>query len=207
MKLKFNQSTIDAVQAQTTDNIKELIKSPAMWSEIGDVVIKDIKRVARTGKNPITGGSFIPLSKAWIKERGKIAESTALNDAFKQNRSNITITGQLLNAMAKRIIPKGIQIYFAGLHKPYLANYDQYFIRKKKKRTVRMSKKLQGFQKSHGGIEYVNTGREGKRTIGKIMQNDELAQYVGELRPFFYVRETLLPQLKTIVIRYIRRKL
>lgn len=177
MKLKFNQATIDKIQAQTTLNINEMIKSPALLSELGDVVIKDIKRIARTGKNPITGGKFIPLSKGWIKRRGQLAETNQTDPTYKQNRSNITFTGQLLNSMGKRINKNILQIMFEGIHRRY-------------NRSISLLK------------------RSGKPLkTPKQLTNEQLAQYVGELRPFFYVRETLLPQLKSVVIRYIRRKL
>ncbi len=206
MEIKFKQFSIDNVQADLTKKMKDLIKSPALLSEIADVAIKDIKFQARKGVSTKTGTKFAPLSDAWVREREKIGEETRTNDAFAPKRSNITITGQLLDSMKKRIVGNGISIYFSGIHKPYKAKYLEFFTRRKAKRNVRLGK-IKGLQVSHGGIEYVNTGKKGTRTIGKPIENSLLAQYVEETRPFFRIRESLIAQLKSVVIRYIRRKL
>jgi hypothetical protein len=172
-ELKFNQKTIDEAEASIRLKIKEIVKSPALLSEVADVAIKDIQFQTRRGLTP-DGNRFKPLSPKWIKERSKIEQATQVHEAFKANRSNVTITGQLLDAMSKIITRSGIAIVFKGLHRPYQA------------KRVRTS---------------------GNRTIGKPIDNDKLAGYVNEVRPFFKIRESLLPRLKNIVIRYIRRKL
>lgn len=207
MNLKFNEKTIDKAQADIQAKLKEIVKSPELLNEIGDIAIKDIQFQARRGKNPITGGSFIPLSKKWIEKRQKISEVTDVHEAFKANRSNITLTGQLLNSLRKYYTGNKITLFFAGFHNPYKAKYLEYFTRKKKKRRINMGRTVKGFQTSAGGISYVNTGREGTYTVGKRISNDKLSGYVNELRPFFKIRDSLLPRLKNIVIRYIRRKL
>ena len=177
MKIKFNRDTINKAEGDIKDKLKKLFSEPALLSEVAEVAIKDIKFQAKRGKNPITGGSFIPLSKKWIEQRGRIDDVTPTDEAYRQNRSNITLTGQLLNSLSKRIVNKArstaIWIYFAGMHKPYKVK-----------------------------------GRNGQlRDVGKPISNDKLSGYVNELRPFFYLRESLLPRLKSVVIRYIRRKL
>jgi hypothetical protein len=173
MDLKFNEKTIDKAQADIQAKLKEIVKSPALLSEVADVAIKDIQFQARRGVTA-DGNKFKALSSRWIKERQKIAQASATHETFKANRSNITITGQLLDAMGKMLSKSGIYILFKGMHQPYQA------------KRVR---------------------RDGVRTVGKRISNDKLSGYVNELRPFFKIRESLLPRLKNIVIRYIRRKL
>ena len=63
MKLKFNDQSIARVENETREKLKKLFTEPALLSQIADVAIKDIKFQAKRGKNPITGGNFIPLSK------------------------------------------------------------------------------------------------------------------------------------------------
>lgn len=174
MDIKFNQKTIDKVEADIQAKLKDIVKSPALLSEIADVAIKDIQFQARKGVSTKTDSKFKALSPKWIKQRQKIADATPVHETFKPNRSNITITGQLLDAMSKMLTKSGIAIMFKGLHNPYFIN---------------------------------RTRKSGLRTVGKKISNDELAGYVNEVRPFFNIRETLLPRLKNIVIRYIRRKL
>lgn len=177
MKLKFNEQSISRVENETREKLKKIFQEPALLSQVADVAIKDIKFQARRGKNPITGGNFIPLSKEWIKRRGELAKTNTTNEAYKQNRSNITFTGQLLDSLSKKITRSGISIIFSGIHRRYVRSISN----------LKRSKKEPKTQPQ--------------------LTNDQLAQYVGEIRPFFYIRETLLPQLKSVVIRYIRRRL
>jgi hypothetical protein len=174
MGLKINQNTIDKAETEVKLKIQKAITSPALLSDIAEVAITDIKYQARRGVSTETDSKFKPLSSRWIKQRQKIAQSTAVHEAFQANRSNVTITGQLLDAMSKVLTKTGIAIVFKGIHKPYLA------------KRVRKS---------------------GNRTIGKPIDNETLSEYVNEVRPFFKIRESLIPRLKNIVIRYIRRKL
>lgn len=173
MNIRFNQKTIDAAEASVSAKLNEIAKSPALLSEIAEVAITDIKFQARKGVSTETNSKFKSLSPKWIKQRQKIAQATPVHETFKPNRSNITITGQLLDAMSKMLTKSGIAIVFKGLHNPYFIN------------RVRKS---------------------GIRTVGKKISNDDLSGYVNEVRPFFKIRESLLPRLKNIVIRYIRRK-
>lgn len=213
MKLKFSKISIDSAQEYTRAKVKNLFKDPEMLGEIGDVMIKDIKYQVRRGISPKTNSPFKPLSqnrhpflysiygrldrsfakgkKAQnklinMREQQKtegynytdirkyISQSTKTHPAFSVNRSNLTITGQLLDAMTRTISSTGrLTLKFIdSIHRPYKI-------------------------KTPKGI----------RDIGKPIRNDELAEYVNAARPFFWVRDSLLPQLKKIVLKHIRRKL
>lgn len=175
-KFKFKPLSIEQVESTTRQRLQALQSNKELLNKLGDAMIKDIQFTARRGVNPVTGGRFIPLSKKWIKERKQIAQATPTHEAFKENRSNITITGQLLDSLARSSVGKTLTVFFQGIHKPYKA------------------KRIR------------NPGK-GLRTIGKEIDNELLARYVNKIRPFFGVRDKLLPQLKSIVIRFIRRNL
>lgn len=175
-KFQFSKEDISNAEKSIQAKVKEIIREPELLNQIGEVVIQDIKRIARTGKDPKTGQRFKTLSPQWIREREKIEKVTPTHETYRANRSNITITGQLLDSMTKRIV-NGIRsasllIYFAGIHRPYQA-----------------------------------LRRNGIKRVGKPISNDKLSGYVNEIRPFFYLRDKLQERLKTIVIRFIRRKL
>lgn len=172
MSIKFNPKTIDKAEADIKVKLASIVKEPALLSEIAEVAITDIKFQARRGVSS-DGNKFKALSRRWISQRDKISQATKVHETFKANRSNITITGQLLDAMSKMLTKSGIAIIFKGIHRPYQA------------RRVR---------------------KDGNRTIGKPLTNDLLSEYIEQTRPFFKIRESLLPRLKNIVIRYIRRK-
>lgn len=176
IKLKYSPLSIAKVEDDVKKKIRAITNDDKLLRQIGEVMIKDLQFQARKGTNPVTGGKFIPLSQKWIKEREKIAQAQAVHPAFKGNRSNVTITGQLLDALRQRILGRILVIFFDGKHQPYSA-------------------------------KRVKDPGKGNRKIGKPIDNSLLAEYVNQIRPFFIVREKLLPQLKSIVIRYIRRNL
>jgi hypothetical protein len=179
MFFTFNEKTLQKLEKEIGEKARAMANDPAMLIEIGNIVIDDIKYQTRLGRSPITGQKFEPLSLKWKKERGEIAKATKTHEAYSQNRSNLTLTGQLLDSMQKKLLKEGIQISFEGNHKPYRKKYSDR-------------------SKKSGGTY----------PVGKTIKNEDLATYVAERgRAFFGVREKILEQLKKVVIKHIRRKL
>jgi hypothetical protein len=208
MKLSFKKISIDVAEKGIKERVNLILKEPALLNMAGDAIIKDIQFQTRRGVSSVTGGRFKPTSKAWREKREKISESTNTNDAYSKNRSNLTLTGQLLDSLRKSVNAGVVKIFFAGVHYPYKQKYLEYFTRKKAKRKINLGRTVKGFQTSAGGISYVNTGKSGTYTVGKAMTNNKLAEYVEKSgRPFFGIRPKMIEQLKSIVIRYIRRRL
>jgi hypothetical protein len=216
MRLKFNKQSLRMLESDTKARINRVISNKELLNEVGTLAVETLKFTARKGISPETGSRFNGLSKEWKDEREKIAEATPTHPAYSKSRSNLTLTGQLMDSIRhssavtyRSII---IRIFLAGTHKPYRKKYMESFTRKKPKRRVRLAKILKGFQTSMGGTGYVNTGRSGFYKVGKEIENSKLAQYVTERgRPFFgfsqVLKDKLLTQIKRIVIRYIRRNL
>ncbi|MBL0233182.1 MAG: hypothetical protein IPQ08_05915 [Chitinophagaceae bacterium] len=208
MKLSFKRISIDVAEKSIKEKVNSILNEPELMNSIGDAIIKDIRFQTRRGVSSINGERFKPTSKAWRNKREKIAEATSTNDAYSKNRSNLTLTGQLLDSLRKAVNGKSVKIFFAGVHMPYKQKYLEYFMRKKSKRRINLGRTVEGFQTSAGGISYVNTGKTGTYTVGKAITNNKLAEYVEKGgRPFFGIRAKMIDQLKSIVIRYIRRKL
>lgn len=197
--LKFSKKSIAEVEGDVRTKLTRIISDKGLLTDIGNTVIQDIKRETRRGRNGETGEKFKPLSKSWKKTRGEI-ESRApeiTHPAFSKNRSNLTLSGQLLDSLKIVLISKAsVVINFVGTHTAYKIPYLKSFTRRRKKT-----------KSTRGGIETVTTNRSGYRTIGKDLQNEELAEHVQETRPFMQIRPKLINQLKTLVIRFIRRNI
>jgi hypothetical protein len=189
---KVSDQSIKDVEQSVRDVFEKVIKNEKMLSEVGETVVTDIKFQTRRGVSPVTGERFKPLKQSWINKREAIAFVSSTDPAFSKNRSNLTLSGQLLDALRMSVAGVGkIKLFFEGSHQPYLAKYVEIF---KRKRPVR------------GGFTTIRKGRSGSRQVGNILPNELLAQYVAENgRPFMGVRDTLKPRLNRIVIAYIRR--
>jgi hypothetical protein len=200
MKLVFNKASLDRLEKETKDRINRVIQNPQLINELGKIAVDTLKFTARKGISPETDQKFKqPLSKSWRKERERIAEATPTHQAYSKNRSNLTLTGQLIDAIkfTYSVTTKSIfiRLFMDGTHQPYRKKYMESFTRKTK-----------------GGKTTVNTGRSGFYKVGKEISNLKLAQYVSEAgRPFFgfseRLKDKLLTQMKKVVIRYIRRNL
>jgi hypothetical protein len=207
-KVSVDQESLKNVEESVRRIFNKVMNNKVMLKEVGETAITDIQFQTRRGKSIPLGGKFTALGKKWVKEREKIELATPTHAAYETRRSNLTITGQLLDAMvAKPGIPAKVTIQFEGTHFPYVANYLTHYIRRAGKRVQRINRgPVQGFRSSTGGFQWVNTNRTGTRTIGKPIPNEKLAEYVNESsRPFMGVRDTLKPRLSRIVVSYIRR--
>ncbi len=184
------------------------IKQEGMLKEIGEAAIKDIQFQTRRGINGAYGNRLASLSKDWIEKRGDLA-SRGLNThpAFEKRRSNLTITGQLLDSIKIKLFQgAAVVIGFTGVHKGYSVPYLSHYVRTGKKRKGANNKTVKGFN-STGGMHYVNTNRSGMTKPGDDISNAELASHISKSRPFFSIRQEMLNRFKSIVIRYIRRNI
>lgn len=67
--------------------------------EIGGQVVELNRKSIRQGKNPNSGESFPALSPEWIKRRNRIAPRNELAEFYRPRKSNLTFSGQLLDAL------------------------------------------------------------------------------------------------------------
>lgn len=126
MKIRFNPEMIKRAEDSIRDKLKKILQSEELLKQVSDAAIQDIKYQARRGIVTVDGkqtGRMSKLTPKWIKQRKKISESTTTHEAFSPARSNITLSGQLLDSLSARVV-KGkaktsIELYFAGDHKPY----------------------------------------------------------------------------------------
>lgn len=177
--VRITDDSLKKCEQTVRDSFKKVIQSETLAKDLATTIITDVKFQTRKTK-------FKPLSEKWIKERKQISKATKVNEAFSPRRSNLTITGQLLDSLKLTSFNKGKYVFeFVGDHQPYKAPYVQQYKR---------------------GKTIVNTNRTGLRTIGKAIKNEDLAKYVQEQgREFIKLRKSLIPRLRNLVVAYIRR--
>jgi hypothetical protein len=175
IKIEFDSNSIKRVEAQTKLAFEKVISSKKLLDEVGKTVVTDIQFQTRRGQSIPENARLKPLSSRWIKDRQLIADATDTNQVYSPKRSNLTLTGQLLDALSWRIVTdkKGtIETFFKGIRRPYF---------RKSKRTGKVTE------------------------IKTKISNEELAEYVQRDRPFVGVRDQVVRRIKNIVISYLRR--
>jgi hypothetical protein len=186
LKFKVNEKSLKNVEDNVREAFDRVIKNDQMLNQIGDLVIKDIKYTTRKGLN-------YTLSQQWRKERKRLAElGQETHPAFSPNRTNLTISGQLVDSLKKFILGKGVvEIRPDGIHEPY--------IRQAVKKWTSFSKYGKLFDVyRRKPIEQVQ--------VGSKTPNEEIAKGLEDRGIKFIVfNPRLTPRIKQLVINYIRR--
>lgn len=177
MKLKVNKKSIDRLEADTKFKIKSILSNKQMLNEVGTLATDMLKFSSRKGTSPVTGEKFKRLTKPWIKRREKIAESTRVHPAYAKSRSNLTLSGQLMDSITHSVIGRTIRIVLDGFHEPYSI--------KTKTGISRVGKRIRNADLAR----YVTEAGRAFFGFGRVME------------------QKLLAQAKKIVIRYIRRNI
>lgn len=205
-KVKLNDASVKQVEANVRLAFEKVIANKEMLGEVGQTIVDDVRFQTRRGKSiPNDLAPLKPLSKKWKEKRKELAQSNETSDVFSPARSNLSLTGQLLNSFNYIIRGAGkLLLRFEGTHEPYKFNYREYYVRKiKAKRRINKGP-ITGFSNG-SGLQFVNTNRQGVGTLGDRITNEKLAKYVAEDRPFVGLRPKIKERCKQIVLRYLRR--
>lgn len=111
-KVKFNTSKL---VKELRNVVGDASRNDKFLKEAGDFITTRIKGFARKGRPLNDTRSFPPLFRDTIEARKRIAESTLrTHPAFRPSKSNLTVTGQLIDAVSfRRIRARRFEIFIA----------------------------------------------------------------------------------------------
>lgn len=80
--------------------LNKFIQNRTLLKQIGDIALKAVVGNLKNGKTMASGQlkKLKPLSAAWIKERKRLADLNRTSPVYSPSRSNVSFTGQLLDA-------------------------------------------------------------------------------------------------------------
>lgn len=120
LKFKLNDQSVKDAQDSISAKVKQIISDKELLTQLGNTIVTDVKFQTRRGVSSKTGEKLRPLTKEWVDRRSKIASSTGTADTYSARRSNLTLTGQLLDSFQVVAINKAkVILNFVGIHKPY----------------------------------------------------------------------------------------
>lgn len=96
---KVSLKGIPELERQIEATFKKVRESQQMRMEVGEFLRDRLQAEARRGKPLNDSRSFPPLKETSIAIRDALAETNDTHPTFKPQRSNLTITGQLINAI------------------------------------------------------------------------------------------------------------
>jgi hypothetical protein len=105
-------------------SIKKAISVPWTNSELNEIGKKSrdlIVGTVRSGKNPKDDSKMYPITDEWAQRRDDIAKANSASDVYSKNRSNLSLTGELLASIAHSsdVNAQKIVIEAKGSHSPY----------------------------------------------------------------------------------------
>lgn len=118
-KIKVNQASLDAVERIVIDRLKQISEDKNLLNESANVLIQDIKFETRKGNSIPSQTKLKSLAKDTIKERKKLSETNTTQQTFSAKRSNLTLTGQLLDALTAIINKNTVAIRATGQRTGY----------------------------------------------------------------------------------------
>lgn len=121
---KVKISGIPEIERKIEETFGKVRRSPEINKEIGKFVTDRIRFEARRGKPLNVERRFPDLKKSSVSIRTYLAALNPTQVTFKPNRSNTTLTGQLLNAVVYELLPRaGISIFVdKTIRDPYIIN-------------------------------------------------------------------------------------
>lgn len=110
-------------QAELTRRLKDTLKDKKLLNDIGLTAVKNSVASVRLGKDPSTGKDIAPFSgrspDSYIERRRFIAKKKGSGSNFRAKKSNLTLTGQLLNSIKHFVKGNRIELRATGKHRPY----------------------------------------------------------------------------------------
>jgi len=116
MSVKFDKKKFEKQLRQAARSID--------YDRLGRFTVNRVKKVVRSGISPVTEQPFKPLKKSTIRRRENLSAINRTHPRFSPAFSNLTFTGQLLNALTyliekKTLINKIRVMTEDSIRKPY----------------------------------------------------------------------------------------
>ena len=121
VQIRYPKGKISAV---VNKQLSSIIDTDELAEVVGRPLIERIKFEAKRGTPLNNAGSFKPLAKSTIENRIELAKYNKTATVYKENRSNLSFTGQLLDSLQfRRIKSDGkslkILVFFGGDREMY----------------------------------------------------------------------------------------
>jgi len=119
-KFNLKVDSLRIVSDGVRKSLDSVIRNNDLLGEIGQFSVERIKYQARIGKPLNEDGDFRPLKQSTVKHRRYLEKHNPVHDTYKAQRSNLTLTGKLLDSLRYEVKRPGVlSLYFSGQHPGY----------------------------------------------------------------------------------------
>lgn len=127
-KIVLDKKSVANCEATVRKAFDKVIRNQQLMNEIGTMVVDDVQRSNRSGTSPKTEARHPALKPSTIRNRQYLAKYNPIHALFSPRRSNVTITGGLLDnqTLIHRMTKPGVLLFeFVGNHLPYKGKKGQ----------------------------------------------------------------------------------
>jgi hypothetical protein len=120
-RVRTNIQGLKNIKDRVTKVFAEVLKDSQNVKEIGSSIAEEHKRLLRTGVSPANSSRLKPITKETKKKREYLSKYNATHEKYSSGKSNITFTGQLIEAITFKFIqPNTYEIFVEdSRHEPY----------------------------------------------------------------------------------------
>ena len=200
---KVKITGIPEVEKKIRETFKKVRESEQMLRDIGEFTSERIKAQARRGKPLNDDKTFPALKKTSVAIRETLAETNSTHPTFKPSRSNLTITGQLIDAIKYYVKKK---IVFIDIEDSPRTPY--------RTRGRLSSKGLKSIRKSIGNLKATSKFVAKTKTTGQDSPPPTNKELDADLRTRGFILytafgiesdESVMKRINGIVKSYVRR--
>lgn len=124
--IKIDTAKFIEIEARIIAAAKEILANADLKKEVGDFAVERLKYQARIRKPFNRFGFFPTLAPSTVNQRRYLGKYNATHPVFKPETSNLTITGEFLDALTWMDEGNAIlRLGFTGMHKPYKGSKGQ----------------------------------------------------------------------------------
>jgi hypothetical protein len=164
---KVNIRGLVALEKNIENTFTKVRESKQMRKDIGEFVVGRIKAEARRTKPLNDSRSFPGLKDSSKSIRKYLAALNPTHPTYKATRSNLTLTGQLINAIVYRLTGKSVLVIEVedSIRDPYIKN------RKGEIGDVKTNREVDKDLRKRGFVLYTAKGIDSEPRVGKRINN------------------------------------
>lgn len=106
------------------ESIEKRVREAIANAKLQNIAADELKREIRSGTNPKTGKNYRQLKESTIRNRRYLARNNPTHPQYSPARSNLTLTGQLIDGIKARFNKASgvLTIFISGKHPGYRGN-------------------------------------------------------------------------------------
>jgi hypothetical protein len=157
---------VEKIENKLKVALNKLISSKELLDKVGEFSRERIYSFAKTGKSLFgdTPEKFMKLSDVYMRYRAKLEKIAQMGDHFAPRRSNLTLTGQMLNALTWRTKKNEVEVFV----KPTARN-DEPKLTQRPRNGPRLNNAQVAEDLAKRGRRFIGMDRLGRERIKKLV--------------------------------------